>query len=367
MPIYLRCPHCKSDQSVRNKICKRCGETLPKQAKTYKVVVKYAGKTISKHVPNSIELAKQIESELKAQLVKDEYIPHKPDIILDEFYEKYYLPHIKKTKRSWEADASRYRVYLKPRWGNKRLSKITPYEVEKLITDLKDSLKPQTIKHIIQLLNRIFNLAIKWELYMGLNPISKVERPKVDNEIIQYLTKSEVKKLIKVCLSYPDRDAGDIVLFALFTGLRRSDIFGLTWDNIDFDNSTLLIKERKTGRPKTFPLNQLALKVLKNRSRLIDNPYIFPGLNGGPRKRFERPWKKIKELAGIDPSFRFHSLRHAFASLLVSHGVGIYEIAKLLGHSDLRMSQRYSHFLPGHLKDASETLTKVIKVDFGKK
>ena len=100
MSIYLRCPHCKSDQSVRNKICKRCGETLPKQAKTYKVVVKYAGKTISKHVPNSIELAKQIESELKAQLVKDEYIPHKPDIILDEFYEKYYLPHIKKTKRS---------------------------------------------------------------------------------------------------------------------------------------------------------------------------------------------------------------------------------------------------------------------------
>jgi len=127
------------------------------------------------------------------------------------------------------------------------------------------------------------------------------------------------------------------------------------------------LRESKSGKPQAIPLNHLALEVLKNRPRIADCPYVFPGLNGQQRKVFKKPWQKIKKLAGIDPSFRFHSLRHCFASLLVSHGVGIYEIAKLLGHADLRMSQRYSHFLPGRLKEASETLTKVIEVNFTQK
>ncbi len=242
--------------------------------------------------------------------------------------------------------------------SSKNLKQITTYDIERLMTSLKGELKPQTIKHILQLINRIFNLAAKWGMFEGENPVAKVEKPKVNNGVVQYLTLPEVKRLLEVCAEYPDRDAADIVRFALYTGLRKSSIFRLRWQDIDFDNNILYLRESKSGKPLAVPLNHLAVEVLKNRPRTAE--YVFPGLNGEQRKVFKKPWAKIKALAGIPPDFRFHSLRHAFASLLVSNGVGLYEVAKLLGHADLKMSQRYSHFLPGRLQKASETLAKVI-------
>ena len=123
MPVYIRCPHCKTDQSVKNTTCRNCGRPLPRQGRIYKVVVVYQGRRVQKMVPDSLSLAKRIEAKIKAELVSGDFFDRrKQSHTLNEVWARY-LPWAKENKKSWRTDEIRLNYLLKGRFGKKSLIK----------------------------------------------------------------------------------------------------------------------------------------------------------------------------------------------------------------------------------------------------
>ena len=124
---------------------------------------------------------------------------------------------------------------------------------------------------------------------------------------------------------------------ALFTGMRRSEIFRLRWDDIDFQNGFITIQDPKGGKSQKIPLNTSAREVLDNHQK-TKSPYVFPGNNGNQRVECKKPIQRIKRRAGLPKDFRLlHGLRHVYASMLASSGqVDMYTLQKLLTHKSLR-------------------------------
>ena len=208
-----------------------------------------------------------------------------------------------------------------------------------------------TIKHQLVLLKRLFNLAKKWRLYAGDNPVDEVEMPKLDNIRTEFLTEQEAINLAEVLDTWPCRDSVAFIRFTLFTGFRRGELFKLTWDDVDFERGMVTLREPKGGKTITTNVSPEALDILRGME--VSSPYVFPGKDGGQRTDFKGPWKKIRKAAGLPSNFRFHGLRHNFGSTLASAGVDLQVIQKLLGHKDYRTTLRYAHLSPGVIKEAA--------------
>ena len=176
-----------------------------------------------------------------------------------------------------------------------------------------------------------------------------------DNEIDRWLTKDEEGRLFENSPEW----LREIISFALNTGLRQDELLSLEWNRVNLFRKTILIQKTKNGKPKTLPLNKIALDVLNRRLKVknIKNDFVFFNKNGKKinkhnlRLSFYRVMKKaeIKD-------FRWHDLRHTFATRLAQAGVDLYKISKLLGHKDIKMTQRYSHHCPDSLRDGVEIL-----------
>lgn len=146
---------------------------------------------------------------------------------------------------------------------------------------------------------------------------------------------------------------------ALNTGLRRGELFGLRWDDVDFTTNVLTIRHTKAGRTRHVPMNaevRTILGALESRGR---SPYVLPSANSArPRDAhnfIRRMFTPALKRARIG-DFRWHDLRHTFASRLVMCGVDLRSVQELLGHTDIKMTLRYSHLSPAHLLAAVERL-----------
>ncbi len=144
------------------------------------------------------ELAKQVEAKLKMDIIKGDILGETPKITFAELW-KEYLEWAKVNKKSWKTDEYRCKKHLLLRFGNRKLEGITARDVEKMITDLaKEGAKPATIVRVVALLRHMFNMAIKWRYFNGLNPVSTVELPKENNKVIPQISIEKVKQLLKV-------------------------------------------------------------------------------------------------------------------------------------------------------------------------
>jgi len=225
-------------------------------------------------------------------------------------------------------------------------------------TELKKGLnaqgKPfaaQTIKHQIVIIRRLFNLARKWNLYDGKNPVDSVQMPKVDNQRTEFLTDDELTRLMATLDTWPCKDSAAFVKFAMLSGVRRGELFKLTWDAVDFERNMVSLRDPKGGKTTTLPMNLQAMEVL--RSLDVTSPFVFPGKDGKKRTDFSGPWLKIRKAAELPPNFRFCGLRHNFASHLVSNGVGLGVVRDLLTHKHVGTTERYAHFAPDAVKAAA--------------
>ena len=263
-----------------------------------------------------------------------------------------YLPWAKENKKSWKDDNWYYGKHLEPRFGNKRLDNIAPIDIERMKKELRErGYAPATIKHQIAILRRLFNLARKWDLYEGKNPVESVEMPKIDNQITEFLKDDEIDRLLKVLEEWPCKESSALIKFALFSGFRKGEILRLTWEDVNFEQGMITLREPKGGKTQTIPISPQALEVLRGLKKT--SPYVFPGQGGKQKTNFRGPWYKIRKAAGLPDKFRFHGLRHHFASVLVSNGVDLLVVQKLLTHKDSKTTQRYAHLAPGALKDAA--------------
>jgi integrase len=141
-----------------------------------------------------------------------------------------------------------------------------------------------------------------------------------------------------------------IVLLAMNTGMRRGEILSLRWENVSFDTKTLTVQfeHAKSGKTRHIPLNGEALRTLQNwQTDTGDTGIVFKGQNGNAMTDVGKGWEKLLDDAGIT-NFRFHDLRHHFASKLVMASVDLNTVRELLGHGDLAMTLRYAHLAPEH-------------------
>ncbi|MFX0203029.1 MAG: tyrosine-type recombinase/integrase [Candidatus Hodarchaeota archaeon] len=369
MPIYLRCPFCKTDLPPKFKKCRNCGQLLPQRDKVYRVLVKYAGQKVTKHVPNSLELAKEIEAKIKTELIDGSYFDRRRKVpVLDEVWERY-LSEARELKKSWDRDLNRYSTHLQPRFGKKALDAVTPMDVQRMILELKKNEKaPKSIRNTAELLKRLYNYARRLDLYDGANPLDRVKLPKVSNGVVEYLEPDQLKRLWEVCQSYPDIQARNFVRLALLTGCRRGELFRLRWDNVSLERGWMTLEDPKGGRDQVVPLNKMAILLLKSHPRVEGSLYVFPGKNGKQRVDFKRPWTHIRRLAELPQNFRFHGLRHTFASYLASSGqVPIHMVQRLLTHATPAMTQRYSHLAEDALRRGAETMDRILADILGDK
>ena len=255
--------------------------------------------------------------------------------------------------KSRKTDQGRYDNYLTTEFGEKEPHEIAPLDIDRLRIRLIKKLSPQTVAHILNLFIWITNYGAANGLTSAL-PF-KVKKPKVDNKKTEFLSPDELKRLLTAIEADPDPQIRTIMKLALFTGMRRSELLKLKWQDIDFERGFITIRNPKGGQDEIVPMNDDARAVIESHDRTRSS-YVFPGRKKGQhRVDIKRGLERIRKAANLPEGFRpLHGLRHQFASMLASSGqVDMYTLQKLLTHKDPRMTQRYSHLRDETLKRAS--------------
>ena len=358
MAIQIFCSKCKSTYGLDAKSCLKCGATFGRDKK-YRVCVSVKGKRVTRVVDN-LTIARETEAAIKGDMVRGEFEINrneKKTPTLMRYGQNTFLG-LRSTKNHGTPIYGITDLHLEPRFGKKSLDAISPIDIERMKTELRKGVNKRgkpfaaaTIKHQLVIIRRLYNLARKWNLYDGKNPIDSVSMPKVDNQQTEFLTDEELTRLLDTLDNWPFRDTVAFIKFALFTGLRRGELFKLQWDDVDFERGIITLRDPKSGKTENIPVSMKALDVLKSLD--VTSSFVFPGKNGKQRTNFSGPWQRIRKAADLPDGFRFHGLRHHFASTLVSAGVDLFVVQKLLTHKDAKTTARYAHLAPGAIRDAA--------------
>ena len=304
------------------------------------------------------KLAERIYHKVLGEIAEGKWFDVDPgkNRFFEEMISKYLKEHSpKKAPTSCVRDKSLAAHLVKHFRGN-TLSAITPkliyqYKVKRLA----EKASPKTLNNELSLLGHAFNLAVReWE-WVRENPVIKVSKEKGNNVIERWLTFEEEKALLAVCPEWLE----EIVVFALNTGMRQGEILNLQWPMVDLFRKTLTILEQKNKGKDTLPLNQNVLAVLKKRAKVrhIQNNFVFYSQNGNKidARNLIRAFRSALEKAKIE-KFRFHDLRHTWATRLIQAGVDIYTVQRLGRWKNISMVMRYAHHYAESLRSGAEVL-----------
>jgi integrase len=264
------------------------------------------------------------------------------------------------------SDENRYKNYLEEPFGNKEPCELIPLDIDRLRVKLLKTKKPATVKNVLELLRRIINFGVKSNLCDQLRFIIKM--PTVNNTKTEDLNPKQLRKLFEVLDKESNKFAANFMKMALFTGMRRGELFNLKWNDIDFKRGFVYIRDPKGGSDQNIPLNPEAEKILKNHERK-ESSYVFPGRDGQKRIDIKKTVNRIKREADLPEDFRpLHGLRHVYATMLASSGqVDMYTLQKLLTHKSPAMTQRYAHLRDDTLKNAANLAGELIVQSIKKK
>ena len=279
----------------------------------------------------------------------------------DAFVSQIYLPYAKSRKRSWQVDERIARQHLSPAFGDRRFAAISRADVEAwLQTLLACGLAPATCNRILAVFKTICSIAIiHGQISAGQSPCLGVAPFRIHTQRERYLSRSEARRLMQA-LERSERPEACALRLILLTGARKSEILRLRWENIHFDLRMLTIPLSKSGKPRHIPLSHEAVALLRAMPRVAGSPWLFPGHAAGkPLSDIYLFWNSLRCTLGLK-DVRIHDLRHTFASFLVNAGHSLYEVQKLLGHSDPRTTMRYAHLGQASLLVAAETVSGLL-------
>ena len=255
-------------------------------------------------------------------------------------------------------DENRFQLYLSPPFGDKQPSELAALDIHRLRVSLLKEKSPGTVKNVLELLRRIINFSIKNNLCGSIN--FTIEMPKVDNEKTEDLSPDQLSALLQALDESTDMIASNVMRMALYTGMRRGELFKLQWADIDFDRGFIFLRDPKGNKGQKISLNDGAKQTLAKMPKTSE--YVFPGKGGAQRVDINKSVNKIKKAAGLPDDFRpLHGLRHTYASMLASSGkVDIYTLQKLMTHKSPVMTQRYAHLRDDALIQAANLAGDII-------
>jgi integrase len=262
----------------------------------------------------------------------------KPVIVSLEDFGKRFLDYARTHKRSWRRDEQML-GHLKRHFGKVNLGDIQALRVEEYQQKRIKEVCPATVNRELALLKHMFNVAERWSLHQGANPVRLVKFLPEDNLQFQTLSPEDERKLLASSPPY----LRELILFAINTGLRCGDIFHLQWQEVDFEQRRLSIIMRKTRNTLEVPLNDTAAGILEARQAVRHGPYVFYNPATGDRFHdLKLGLKSALKRAGLS-GITWHTFRHTFASRLTRGGVDLVTVKELLGHSTIVVTMRYAH------------------------
>jgi len=273
-----------------------------------------------------------------------------------------YSQHNKRSEKSWKREEQLTRLHILPVFKNLPLGKIAQIQLERLKKNMADAgLTPRTVRYALAVVRQVFNYAIREGLFAGQNPAAggKVTRPQEDNRKDRYLSRDEAALLLSE-LAKHSQEVHDMSMLSLFTGMRFGEVANLKWSDVDLFQGIIMLRNTKSNKNRAAFMTPDIKKMLARRGPGEPDNLVFParGADNKPHAMIGNTYYQVvKEMfnQGITDKKQhvdFHTLRHTFASWLVESDTNIYLVKELLGHSDLKLTERYSHIGENQLKQA---------------
>lgn len=259
----------------------------------------------------------------------------------------------KKRKKSLHGDKNILSNIILPNIGSLKVKTITRRDIEVLHLELEEI--PYQANRVLALLSKMFSLAIAWG-WREDNPVRGIQKYQ-ENKRERWLKDEEVRRFFEVLNQYPNHITAYVFKFLLFTGARKGEVLNATWDQFDLERGVWTKPSHLTKQKKIehLPLSEEALGILYILKKINpkDSLFLFPGrVNGEPLKEIKTFWKTVIKKACLE-NVRIHDLRHTHASHLVSSGLSLSIVGKLLGHTQAATTQRYAHLADEPLRQAA--------------
>lgn len=314
----------------------------------------------------SLAQARQLADKLRNQIAmgidpKREANAAKNCPTLSSFVLEQYIPYVKGYKKSWAGDLALYKNHVERHWGHKHLDEITKADLITLLSRQQTTHAPGSCNRLLILLRYMFNLALKWETPgISKNPTAGYPLLKEDNHMSRYLTTEEAQRLYVCLLKSENQMLPYIVPMLIVTGARKREVLDARWEDFDLDRRSWRIHTTKLGKARHVPLSDGAISVLQAVPQIEGCPWVFANpKTQKPYVAIHCSWDTARKAAGL-ADVRMHDLRHSFASFLVNAGRTLYEVQHLLGHTQIKTTQRYSHLSQHTLLDASNAATRAV-------
>lgn len=304
-----------------------------------------------------------------------------------DLIDRYVAEHVPTlSKRNGKDQISMLRKLVEPEWGARKVAEITPEDVDRLLAKIakgrprprkhppkvnprrpamKGPFKPTPIRanRVGEILRKMFNLAIRWQMRSD-NPVVGFSRyPEVPRD--RFLSADEIKRLADVLAEHPNRRCANVIRLILLTGARRGEAMNARWEQFDLENGiwTKPAATTKQRRLHRAPLSRAAVELLRaiRVSVPADCPWVFPGeIKGNPLREMQTFWEGMRAKAKLGDA-RIHDLRHTFASLLVSGGMTLPMVGRLLGHTQAQTTLRYAHLYDDPLREGLDQVGEVLR------
>lgn len=297
-----------------------------------------------------------------------------------------YFPKSEARKRTFEELIKRYKetvlkkhypeyqwkyVNLILDWWCARLGKRFLCDVTAIIlTEYRDKLAseptphgkilaPATVNKYLAFLSQVFTVAVRDWGWLEDNPMRNVKGYTLKNQRTRFLSDNERARLLKVCSESPCAYLYPVILIALTTGGRKSEIMFLEWKYVDFERRRLHFIDTKNGESRSVPMTQGVYEQLKKLRAVprIDTDYIFPRKDGLAPLEIKKHYQKAFKDAELQ-DFKFHDLRHTAASYLAMSGATLVELSQILGHKTIQMVKRYAHLCENHTASIVDKMSK---------
>ncbi|EGR0214096.1 site-specific integrase [Vibrio parahaemolyticus] len=338
----------------RNYLIGSADSMTPAQARD---LAKEKAGLVASGVDVQVQRAEERKAEVRRSLTLGKY--------LEEHYKDYLFAINPKTaKQSYQSIANTF-AFL----ADKPLEDIKAWDIQQWVTEKRKlGRAPATIEYTFNRLKAALSRAVEWEFIESHN-LSSVKIAKEDNTRIRYLSESEEAALLnalaareaQLCEDNDSYQYADfftpLITLAMHTGMRKGEMLTLRWESVSFENRylTILSENAKSKKKRTIPMNDTVFNMLSQwRAQNLNEEYVFVH-EGKQVSFFQYPWQNLLKAAGIE-NFRFHDLRHHFASKLVMAGVDLNVVRELLGHADLKMTLRYAHLAPAHTAAAVQLI-----------
>lgn len=296
----------------------------------------------------------------RKQAIKEGKQPEPTKRIANHTFKELVAEYLKWAERQRSFKSKVYLInQLQETFGGLPLRRFNSMLLEQYQTERLQKNKPATVNRLIATISHMFTKAVEWDMVEEetLKRIRRVRLLPENNRRLRYLSKEECQSLINACGLH----LKPIVITALNAGMRKGEILSLRWDNIDLKHGFILLDRTKNGERREIPINDTLRTTLQGIARRLDIPYVFyDPVTGKPYQDVKRSFNTALGRSKI-MDFKFHDLRHTFASYLVMGGVDITTVKELLGHKTLTMTLRYTHLAPSHKVKAVDILDNALK------